>query len=317
MKRIASLLIGITLWPLVNVVAGEWHTEGNLRCADCHLSHASGEEIGAYEGPYLILLKKNSINELCLSCHDGSDLAAPDVLTPVEMYAATSAGESAAGHHQLPGYDHAGGHNLGLIAPTPLQSAGSAMELSCISCHAAHGNANYRNLSEDPARVGSNLSVVDGIQVFTDQKPSRPPNSVSTIAAYQRDNVGYVSGLDEWCTSCHNQLENNAPASSPAHFAGHPFGVALNQFVSEYHADPQHWIGGSGEGFTLDGISRLPILSPSATSFIAARTPQTSDRVSCISCHRGHGGDRRKNLRWPAVEGGATAMAGCQQCHNK
>ncbi len=65
--------------------AGDFHTGASLRCADCHVMHfsqshgfmpdGSGFSISlGSSGPYGYLLR-NEVNDLCLSCHDGSAFA--------------------------------------------------------------------------------------------------------------------------------------------------------------------------------------------------------------------------------------------------
>ena len=312
-----TLLSLLFFLPVSEAVAGNWHTAGSLRCADCHQQHESGQP---GEGPFSYLLVKNSVNELCLSCHDGSVSNAPDVQYPVTMYSSTLSGESCAGSFGMAGQDNPNGHNLGILTSTPLRTSGLPQELTCASCHAVHGNGNYRNLLTDPAGVGDSLRVEIGIDIMVGRMPDDPPTTGGAAAAYEKDNAGYVSGLTQWCSSCHDQLKTNGSAAAPAHFNGHPNDVALNQFGYQPHSDAKHWVQGQGDGFPSSapaGIARVPVLSPTATSFVASRTPQETDQVSCMSCHKAHGSSNKKGMLWPYLEGGPTFNAGCQQCHNK
>lgn len=310
----------LTLFLLATVViAGDWHIAGSLRCGDCHLQHSSSglDPIG---GPYSYMLRKNSVNELCLSCHDGTDPTAPDVVEPVQMYSGTASLESAAGFFGLLGLDNTHGHTLGLLSTAPLQGVSHTEELNCASCHAVHGNGNYRNLTEDPAGTGASLTVIDGTDVLTLQKPSDPPTVAGSAAAYGRDNVGYTtSRLSDWCASCHDLLLTNGSSIYPSHFSGHPSNVAMNEFSADTHTDQSHWVGGIGEGFApqIDGIRRVPFVAPLATTFTAAKTPTGTSQVSCVSCHKAHGSSNEKGMLWPFAEGGSAFVAGCQQCHNK
>ena len=95
--RFYTILIPILLSPFV-LLAGEWHVGASLQCGQCHVEHGSAGGQPIPGGPYSTLLQKGSVNELCLSCHDGSDPTAPDVLAPVTMYGQTLLNESAAGH---------------------------------------------------------------------------------------------------------------------------------------------------------------------------------------------------------------------------
>lgn len=315
-----SLLISVFLFIAGDsAYAGNWHIGATSHCNDCHLQHSTeeGEELPG--GPYSYLLVKSSVNELCLSCHDGSDPTAPDVSHPVEMYSGTLSGESAAGFFRDGGLYDSHNHTLGITMLTPLQSAAKSNSLTCASCHAVHGNSNYRNLLHDPGGVGDSLIIEEGKEVLTGRLPDIPPTVAGSIAAYERGNIGYRSGISEWCVGCHDILRMNESSAPPAHFNGHPDRVALNQFVGDQHADPQHWITGTGDGFdlTAGGIRRVPFESPLATGFAASLLPSSGDRVFCGSCHKAHGGNYASSFLWPFKEGGASFNSGCQQCHNK
>ncbi len=302
--------------------AGEWHIGPSSDCDDCHLQHSSEQGQQLPGGPYTYLLLKNSINELCLSCHDGSNPTAPDVLTPVDMYNTTESKESGAGWFAPAGENNIHGHSLGLSLLTPLQNSAKITELNCASCHAVHGNGNYRNLLYDPAGRGDSIALIDGMDIFTEHPPDKPPTSSGAVIAYNRGNIGYKAKYSRWCAACHDLLNSNNPSTPPAHFNGHPVDVALNEFFSDLHADPGHWTGGLGDGFintpgATDGILRVPFESALATDFASSKLPQNSDRVFCGSCHKAHGGENQKSVLWPFREGGNNFVAGCQQCHNK
>src|SRR5512138_2719743 len=88
-NRFQSLLL-IALFIPAMLFAGEFHGQSDVICSDCHTTHYS-ERGGIPQkaepgGPFPEMLLVSSIDELCLSCHDGTDPAAPDVLAPVTMY---------------------------------------------------------------------------------------------------------------------------------------------------------------------------------------------------------------------------------------
>lgn len=300
--------------------AGEWHVGASLVCSQCHAEHGSagGEPIPG--GPYSTLLLKGSINELCLSCHDGSDPTAPDVLAPVSMYAQAVPSESAAGHFLSAGTMNLGGHTLGVASAVPLNSAGRSLALDCGNCHDYHGNTNYRNLRYDPTGGSDSIDIAAGVDVFWNAAPSNPPTPAGSAVAYARVNIGYKSGWARWCGTCHDQLVVNTPTTPPAHFNLHPSEVSIGQ--GSAHTAVNHWIAGSGEGFTGspfagEGIPRVPYLQPQATDFTTSQQVQSTNRVFCGSCHAAHGTANTMNLRWPYVDGGANYLSGCQQCHHK
>lgn len=302
-------------------LAGDWHVGGSLECGECHLQHGSNQRDPTVEGAFAFLLRKGSVNELCMSCHDGTDPAAPDVMAPTPMYSSTPSEESAAGPLAAVGFPNPNGHAIGVEMPTPLQQVSALRELSCVSCHSAHGNSNYRNLLTDPAETGASLLILQGVNVFTAVRPDNPPTSAGSIAAYSRDNVGYASGMTEWCSSCHDQLASNNFASAPAHFNAHPSDIALDAYPYNDHVDASHWIAGVGEGFAAVGQSpatlRVPFLVSAATDFQTSRAAGADNKVSCVSCHKPHGSAYRTGMVWPYLEVNDNALSGCQQCHNK
>ncbi len=319
--RHTAIIISALLCLAGIALAGDWHVAGSLECSDCHLQHGSNQRDPTVEGAFSYLLRKGSINELCISCHDGTDPSAPDVIAPAPMYASTPSEESAAGLLAMAGIDNPNGHSIGIELATPLQQVASMRELSCVSCHAAHGNGNFRNLHSDPAESGALLSVANGLNVFTGVPPDNPPTATGSIAAYSRDNVGYVSGITEWCVTCHDQLGSNCFAAAPAHFNAHPSDIAIDAYPYDGHTEPAHWVAGSGEGFAAVGQStatpRVPFLATGATDFQASRTVAANNKVSCMSCHKAHGSSNRKGMVWPYLEEHDNALSGCQQCHNK
>jgi hypothetical protein len=303
--------------------AGEWHVGESLPCGQCHAEHATvgGEPIMG--GPYSALLRKGSINELCLSCHDGSDPSAPDVLAPVAMYSQGVLSESAAGSLTTSGTAHASGHDLEVASQIPLNSTGKTLSLTCATCHDYHGNTNYRNLRFDPAGAGDSLVIEAGRDVYWSAAPAVPPSANSSAAAYNRGNIGYRAGLGAWCASCHDQLAANSPAVPPAHFNAHPAQVSIGGFSDSKHVNVSHWLSGTGEGFLAEnpipgeGIPRLPFQQPEATDFATSQLVTSTNQLFCGTCHGAHGTAYIRDLRWPYVEGGVNYLSGCQQCHFK
>jgi hypothetical protein len=318
------LIVGAAaILVLPGVQAGEWHVGESLTCSQCHAEHGSvgGQQIPG--GPYSVLLLRGSTNELCLSCHDGSDPSAPDVLAPVTMYSQGVLNESAAGHFAMIGTVHASGHDLDMAGQIPLNSTGKSVSLTCASCHDYHGNSNYRNLRFDPAGVGDSIVIEAGQDLFWGVAPSNPPSATGSTLAYNRANIGYKSSWTQWCGSCHDQVVTNSIAVSPAHFNAHPNDVSVGGYTGSNHVALSHWLAGTGEGFfgaspiSGDGVPRLPFLQPQATDFTSVQQVQSTNTVFCLSCHNAHGSDNTGDLRWPYLDGGINYLSGCQQCHFK
>jgi hypothetical protein len=281
-------------------------------------------------------LLKNSAGQvaLCMTCHDGTDPHAPDIV------AAGTAGQpssvvttqyqskhgSAAGFFQgdYLGSANPSGHDLmptgSVTAPLSL-SYTKIGGLVCSDCHDPHGTPNYRNLLLDPnPKHPGSLDITVGTHV----KEAVPVNAQSPnpALAYDTGNVSLAvpNNIGAWCADCHDTLATNATGSSPAHFKGHPSEVSIGD--ANAHADFANWLSGSqsaNSGFgaavgdVVAGIPRVRYGSPSGSNTITSR----SDTVSCLSCHKAHGSKYRYGMPWPYHQTGADALSGCQQCHFK
>jgi hypothetical protein len=309
------------LFGTTTVPAGEWHTGSSLVCSECHVLHYAGGEGVEPGGPFGHLLSHSTVNGLCLSCHDGRDPAAPDVLASVTMYQAGGDEFSAAGFFAGTDASSDKAHDLGVTDLVPLRTPAASMILSCASCHDVHGDGNYRNLISDPDSSGSGTTMILGIDVFEGDHPTVPPTPEGTATAYTSSNVGYRSGLSRWCAECHNSLEMNENGASPAHFKRHPSDVGLDQAGG--HADPYHWVTGEGLGFggttgdDLEGVPRVRFQESAASDFTSAKAVAASNQVFCGSCHLAHGGTYAAGAVWPYKEPGADMYSPCQQCHNQ
>jgi hypothetical protein len=260
-------------------------------------------------------LKHSNPNQLCLSCHNGSDPKSPDILDPVTQYSGSGDEHSAGGFFTGgDGVTNANGHDLGGAGSTvPLSTIGT-MQISCVSCHEAHGNGNYRNLKPDPG-IGGGRNVVLDVDVFENVSPPIPPTSSGVVQAYKRSNIGYRSGVVQWCIQCHDQ----ALAGGPTIGTSHPNEAPMSGFL----ADASHWAAGTGSGFGAatddgeEGIPRVRFQEPGATSYETATAVSVTNQVFCLSCHHPHGGSFEYGMTWPANDpGNADQDSGCQQCHN-
>ena len=209
--RFSAALIFVAL-PLC---AGEWHYGASAICSDCHTQHnsANGQPMRTDNNPTPapMLLRRGTPLELCLSCHDGSNPAAPDVLAPVS-YVAEPAGGAFPNAGGFP-VDAASSVAHHLNTPSPVIPPGGTqpMVLICTTCHDPHGNANYRNLRPDPA--------VQAFQSFT-------ANGSNPSQVYVASNIAHKSGISAWCGKCHTLLEGH-------HVTDHPiWGASLASYTS-------------------------------------------------------------------------------------
>lgn len=265
-------------WPLY---AANWHYGVSLVCSDCHTQHnsANGEPMRTDKNPTpaAMLLRRGTPLELCLSCHDGSDPNAPDVIAPVSYVA-----ESAAG-----AFPNGGGvptntaHHLANPSAEVPPGGTQAMVLVCTTCHDPHGNENYRNLRPDPSNTNQSPAIISVVQ-------TNVPNGVNPAQVYTPQNVLYKSGVSRWCGTCHG-------ASTPGH---HPTGVDIwTAKFAKYAA------------WAATKLPRVPVSNPAD-----AVIPSTDDTVECISCHKAHGSNNPNAQIWADS---ATLTSTCQECHDK
>jgi hypothetical protein len=190
---ISALVLAIAL----PVTAGDWHYGQNAVCSDCHTQHnsASGQPMRTDNNPTPapMLLRRGTPLELCISCHDGSNPAAPDVLAPVS-YVAEAAGGA------FPNASSA--HHLNTASPVVPPGGTQPMILICTTCHDPHGNDNYRNLRPDPSKSNLPPATVLAFQ-------SIAANGSNPSQVYVPSNVVYKSGLSAWCGKCHTALEGH------------------------------------------------------------------------------------------------------------
>ncbi len=302
-----AFLNGVAVRPIPAVTQHDL-AHRTEKCSDCHTMHYSREgavpsnaELG---GPFNRLLIRATTNKLCLFCHDGTDVRAPDVLAPVTMYNGSGDEHSGAGFFEFSGGTASGkGHDLDVDAATVPFSTLTHISLTCASCHDPHGSTNFRNLLTAPAG-GAGTPVVLGVDVFTSVSPADPPTAAGSIAAYRASNIGYKSSMSAWCVQCHDQ----------------PHTVSM---IDKSLPDLTHWVNGTGAGFgvqtgdTIEGVPRLRFKNPAATDYVTARTVGQGNQGICESCHFAHGGPYLKDLVWPYLEVPAQAdtNSGCYQCH--
>jgi len=279
--QFATLLVATVFASLTPLYAGDWHYGAHLVCSDCHTNHnsAGGQPMryDAVADPATYLLRSDTAQTLCLSCHDGASASAPDVMGSVAYVS-----ESAAGAFANPGgIPVSTAHNLN--SPPVVPPGGTkTMVLLCTTCHDPHGNTNYRNLRPDPARDGiTQIDVVATQSIIADGN--------NPAAVYVSSNIIYKSGISAWCQSCHS-----GPIGAGDHPVDRPiFGTVLASY--------SHW-----QAVTP---ARVPVNSPDDNVI-----PSSDDRVTCLTCHKAHGSPNRKALIYAD---GVSLTSTCQECHDE
>lgn len=255
--HLALLLLVASSVPLH---AGDWHYGASSVCSDCHTQHNSqnGQPMRTDNNPTpaSYLLRRGTPLELCLSCHDGSNPNAPDVVTPVSYVAESAAGAFPNGGGTPTGIAHHLNNPTAEIPPGGTQP----MVLVCTTCHDPHGNQNYRNLRPDP----SNTNQAPVTVIVSQQNAA---NGMNAAQVYVPGNIVYKSGMSKWCGTCH----------------GTPH--------ADHIGDPTIW-GSANASYTAwasTTLTRVPVQSPTDNTI-----PSHDDAVQCLSCHKAHGSNNSK-----------------------
>ncbi|HXH40472.1 MAG TPA: cytochrome c3 family protein [Thermoanaerobaculia bacterium] len=280
-RRLFVMLLAAAL--ALPASGGEWHYGVSLVCSDCHTQHNSenGQPMRTDNNPTPapLLLRRGTPLELCLSCHDGSNPAAPDVIAPVSYVSEPAGGAfpDAGGQPVDPAMSY--GHHLNTPSPVIPPGGTLPMVLVCTTCHDPHGNTNYRNLRTDPTKTnGAPLVVVASQPVVADgSNPSQ---------VYVSSNIVYKSGISAWCSRCH----------------GTPY---------PHSVDRPMWGSANASYTAWSSVTnpRVPVSSPTDDTI-----PSHDDQVMCLSCHKAHASNNRKALIYAD---GATLESTCQECHDQ
>lgn len=264
-RSTSGLLLGLLLLALSFSLA--WAMHEQVPCQACHLLNPNGKngvdkELQAPE------------NTLCLTCHDAeqdvSALHPPHVINGSQALAGgsfTPTLDSDDNGHNMLSVDA----SLGLTPP----GGQSRTEFNCLSCHDPHTNGNYRNLK---------------LEINGHPTPVRAEGD-----AHFEKNL-YISGINNFCSACHEQFGPGPATGRGGAWRRHPVGIPI---YGARHADFNHW-------------ERLAT-KITVTEFPGgnANDPYTA-KVFCLSCHYAHGSPYRDALRW---DYGKTTR-GCLECHS-
>ena len=330
---IAVVLAVAVALAAVPAVAGEWHAGTNNICADCHTMHFSmqhnfdgttpvptnpalnGNWLSG-SGPNAFLLKAPA-NELCLSCHDGQSFA-PDVLGANANASPTQGREAGALNDDALGspYDTYKGHTLGStdtppgFDPTVIGASATwydpAAGLECISCHAQHGPASYRNLG--PYSLGgtaANCRPTYAIAAANDTTKDVWINLASYTAGsgdaatfdpfYDRASISFnrndatvgttqtSNKLDTLCAACHGNFHGGAGDANIGASS-----AALDGFIR--HPTSAVTLGAAGaQGYGGHSSLSRYTGATTKTKVYSDASGYTDASPGCLSCHKAHG----------------------------
>lgn len=342
MKKL--LAIGIALMALTGIaLAGDYHKGATLACEECHVMHYSTTHgynangggittpLGSH-GPYEYLLR-NDINDLCLTCHDGSSFA-PDVLAANGGIVPANGrlGGALNRDNTAPYYD-ATGHTLGSTATAPGGTWANADGMNCADCHTVHGRSpisssvdpkgSYRNLSSYvyyPTTTAPGLSYAVGTNDLT--KDVFEVSSAMGGSHYDYTNVDFNEPITngshyaDFCKQCHTNFHGTsteANMNDGSEWLRHPTADAdLGTGLS-----PRF----TGRAYRVKVMSATGAWGTYGSAWTGAPTDLTP---SCMSCHKGHGNTNAYGLIYATgaanlgESGDGTRYANlCQQCHSR
>ena len=248
-------------------ISHAWAMHEQVKCQACHLLKPDAKNAFAKE-------LREPENNLCLTCHDAqqdiSGLHPPYVINGRKALAGgsfTPTLDSDDNGHNMLSVDE----TLGRIPP----GGQSRTEFNCLSCHDPHTNGNFRNLKLE----------ING----------RPTPVLAEGDGHFEKNL-YISGINNFCSACHEKFGAGPPEGRGGAWRRHPVGIPI---YGAQHADFNHWEGLKAK-ITLTEF-------PGGNS----NDPYNA-RVFCLSCHYAHGSPYRDALRWDY----AKTTRGCLECHS-
>jgi hypothetical protein len=319
---------------------GEYHEGVTLNCSDCHVMHPGPRPRGLEpDSPGTVAfvggLLREDVNELCLSCHDGSRRAI-DVLGVNQGRRANTLRQAgslnrlgrdglAGTGHTLDSLDAAPGSSP---AWRPEEENGAGKGLNCINCHAPHGSPGphraYRNLRDD---AGNNPPGA-GLVTYNDLPGTNDLSRdvfVRRALRYGEQDVDFNepdpkdSAMGRFCAGCHD-LFHGSPGSPQIGGEG---GGARSGFLR--HPSAGVSLGGGREGASSHSLFASRANRVKMMSEIGVWDPPGRDvSPTCITCHKAHGNGNAFGLIFrsgrgvPTEDGdtaGGTLEHLCAQCH--
>jgi cytochrome c553 len=340
---IGALALAVVLFTGTPAAAGDYHKGATLHCAECHVMHASQSHGYNADGsgwfvplggqPYEYLLR-NSINELCLTCHNGSTYA-PDVLE-ANIISGVRLGGALNKNNVAPYFDSTG-HTLGTVDPAPggTWAPGAEHGLTCIDCHAQHGRGStavangYRNLN--PAAGGASVnppSYATGTNDTTKDVFERAPAAYTIADVDFNEPDQTKSAYASWCGACHSDFHGAVGSTTIGGTGGtgfdrHPSAGVNIGAAGGGHSSTAVFATGSRTGTPGAKTSYVKVMTATGNWTPQSAAEVTDHTPSCMSCHKAHGNQNPFGLIYMKNTGAITGegTAGgiyedlCRQCH--
>jgi hypothetical protein len=349
--RTTVLSIGCTL--VVLALSGLLYARVTGPCSDCHTMHYSqgGGTLSEWgsSGPYRALTTDD-----CTGCHTAPSGSQNDgnnktpyimsVSTPDYGTTGKEGNTLAGGSFYWMRTDAATGHNVEGIAiyfdmlppgydlslPGARGPWPASQQVTCAGTYGCHGTTDTTDLyaavkgghhGDDSQTDGSTLAksyrLLYGVAGKEDSNWEYQPE----VDAHNQYKAVHRSGGDQTydsttisylCSQCHGQFHNgtgNVGTSSP--WLRHPTDVRLpgDGEYADYNEEDKRYIQ------TYSVIA--PVGSQDVSAVLREVHPGTNDCiVTCISCHRAHGSEHYKIMRWDYRSWpGPGGYPGCGICH--
>jgi hypothetical protein len=310
MKKIV-IAVAVLAWSGL-AVAGEYHNYDSLKCSQCHTMHASrqhelnsakedqGYLIANQGNPKPSLLLAGSVNETCLSCHDGAK--GPDVFGSAASAGLRSAGAlngtvvghtlGTAGDVAATAYADWMGHTMGAkVVPPGYTGTGNwaTEEFECSDCHSVHGSTAFRNLGKRGRAIAAVSPVISyqmggAFDPAYDVNIATVGNSDATaditfgnggVANFKGAATTPTNNMNVFCAGCHGNFHGE---------------------VNGVNRHPVGDLAGTMSTTGTIGADALKLVRP-----IFLDAGKASFAVSCLTCHKGHGNARGYGLVYPGV----------------
>lgn len=212
----------------------------NGSCNSCHISGNPGSGDLNYGG---------NITQICYSCHSGTGSK-----YDVDKGMINATFPTQGGGFQLNQITKTvtSIHNIGQTFNTVPGSSLTNFTLTCDSCHNPHGSGNFRLLRESINSVTVSVKA---------QIPPSTDGSEKTV---------YLSGMEKFCSSCHELFDNNTSTTLFKGSHKHKVGFDPIKSLPEYGYK-------SNNGLPLE-LNEANYTDPN----------NNPDTVSCITCHLSH-----------------------------
>lgn len=273
--------------------AHAYYSENTDMCKNCHQTHtAAGNK----------LLRFPTVNETCISCHDGTG----------SKYVVTEGAVNNGSYGTLTSPAGPFGGIIGSTAmanPESIHTVGTSVyeapggnplgsgdewtePLGCVSCHDAHDSPSYRMLT---VKTPDNQAVkVEGYAV----------TDTAGGVEYSR----YVSGVNEFCMGCHKDYYAGTGA-------GHIEATGTYSTAIKY----RHAVGISPASYTKGPLTTTLPLEGTAGD--------NTDKIICLTCHKAHGSTSVNDATKSGDTDGPSQVTNyllrrdysgvCQDCHKK